>query len=346
MPKIPTFQAQGSIEQLAGTTTTPQIGLNQTVAGAFAPVTKMVVDQKIIETNAQNQAEALKLENNFITDFIKVSETINTDEVMSVNKDVANKYLKDQSNNLINKYKSLATNNNVGIKFENYALAETQKTIFRTDKKISENILTNLFAGYEKQKDLLLITASTDTSGIAKGTLKDDLEKLTKDTFTSQVSAPELKIMLDSIPAEIDLMDGNKDVIQQPETTLYALNDDKNYLPNLTLEQRNSLKQKAITILTPRIDNDWKNYVAAAALGKEPVPFNMDLAKEVLPAETIVKMENQLETIDDTIGKVKILNSINSKDLKTTIEQYELEIDTKVKTGVIDFLIGEKKKKR
>ena len=89
----------------------------------------MIVNQKIQESNAQNQAEALKLENNFITDFIKVSETINTDEVMSVNKDVANKYLKDQSNNLINKYKSLATNNNVGIKFENYALAETQKTI-------------------------------------------------------------------------------------------------------------------------------------------------------------------------------------------------------------------------
>ena len=150
--------------------------------------------------------------------------------------------------------------------------------------------------------------------------------------------------MLDSIPAEIDLMDGSKDVIQQPETTLYALNDDKNYLPNLTLEQRNSLKQKAITILTPRIDNDWKNYVAAAALGKEPVPFNMDLAKEVLPAETVVKMENQLETIDDTIGKVKILNSINSKDLKTTIDQYELEIDTKVKAGVVDFIMGEKKK--
>ena len=31
MPKIPTFTAQGSITQLAGTTTTPQIGLNQTV---------------------------------------------------------------------------------------------------------------------------------------------------------------------------------------------------------------------------------------------------------------------------------------------------------------------------
>ena len=344
MPKIPTFTAEGSITQLAGTTNAPQIGLNQTLATALAPATKMLVNQKIQETNAQNQAEALKLENNFITDFIKVSDTINTDEVMSTNKDVANKYLKDQSNSLINKYKSLATNNNVGIKFENYALAETQKTIFRTDTQISKNILTNLFAGYDKQKELLLITADTDESGIAKGTLRTDLEKLTIDTFTSQVSAPELKIMLDSIPAEIDLMDGSKNVIQQPETTLYALNDDKNYLPNLTLEQRNFLKEKAITILTPRIDNDWKNYVAAAALGKEPVPFNMDLAKEVLPAETVVKMENQLETIDDTIGKVKILNSINSKELETTIDQYELEIDAKVKAGAVDFIMGEKKK--
>ena len=344
MPKIPTFTAQGSIEQLQGSTTTPQIGLNQTLATAIAPATKMLVDQKIKESDAQNQAEALKLENDYITDLIKVSETINTDQTMSVNKTVANKYFTDQNNILINKYKSLATNNNVAIKFENYALAETQKTIFRNDKQISENILKNLFNGYNKQKELLLITADTDESGMAKATLKGDLEKLTKDTFTSQVSAPELKIMLDSIPAEIDLMDGSKDVIQQPETTLYALNDDKNYLPNLTLEQRNSLKEKAITILTPRIDNDWKNYVAAAALGKEPVPFNMDLAKEVLPAETIVKMENQLQTIDDTIGKVKILNSINSKELKTTIDQYELEIDAKVKAGTVDFLIGEKKK--
>ena len=112
MPKIPTFTAQGSIEQLQGSTTTPQINLNSTLATALAPVTKMVVNQKIQETNAQNQAEALKLENNFITDFIKVSETINTDEVMSVNKDVANKYLKNQSNALINKYKSLASISN------------------------------------------------------------------------------------------------------------------------------------------------------------------------------------------------------------------------------------------
>jgi len=123
MPKIPTFTAKGSIEQLQGSTATPQIRLNQTLATAIAPATKMLVDQKIQETNAQNQAEALKLENDYITDLIKVSETINTDQVMSVNKDAANTYLKNQNNILINKYKSQATNNNVAIKFENYALA-------------------------------------------------------------------------------------------------------------------------------------------------------------------------------------------------------------------------------
>ena len=55
MPKIPTFTAEGSIEQLQGSTTTPQINLNSTLATALAPATKMLVDQKIKESNAQNQ---------------------------------------------------------------------------------------------------------------------------------------------------------------------------------------------------------------------------------------------------------------------------------------------------
>ena len=311
MPKIPTFTAQGSIEQLQGSTTTPQINLNSTLATALAPATKMLVNQKIQETNAQNQAEALKLENNFITDFIKVSETINTDEVMSVNKDVANKYLKDQSNALINKYKSLATNNNVGIKFENYALAETQKTIFRTDTQISKNILTNLFAGYDKQKDLLLITASTDESGIAKGTLKDDLEKLTKDTFTSQLSAPELKIMLDSIPGEIDYMDGLKDVQTQPRKTFYALKD-KNYLPNLTFEQREKINKEALLAIRPQLTTEWENYTATVAAGKEPPPFDFDLAKEVFNSRVSDKMiQEDTFTKDRVTNNAVILNASN-----------------------------------
>ena len=285
MPKIPTFTAEGSITQLAGTTTTPQIGLNQTVAGALAPVTKMVVDQKIIETNAQNQAEALKLENDFITDFIKVQENINTDEMMSVNKDAANKYLKDQSNVLINKYKSLATNSNVAIKFSNYALSETQKGIFRTDNQISKNILTNLFSGYEKQKELLLITADTDQSGIAKGTLKD--------------------------------------VQQAPRRTFYALKD-KNYLPDISFEQRQKLEEKAMTLIRPQISTEWKNYIDTVAAGKEPPRFDMELAKEIMPEPIVRQM-----IAEDTFTKDRVANNavLLNAPIGTTQEVAQAFID-------------------
>ena len=323
MPKIPTFKAEGSITQLVGTTNAPQMGLDQTLGNALAPVTKMIVDQQIQETNAQNQAEALKLENNFITDFIKVSETINTDEVMSTNKDVANKYLKDQSNALINKYKSLATNNNVGIKFENYALAETQKTIFRTDTQISKNILTNLFSGYDKQKELLLITADTDQSGIAKGTLRTDLEKLTIDTFQSQVSAPELKVMLNNIPIELQTYDGLKDVQQAPRRTFYALKD-KNYLPDISFEQRQKLEEKAMTLIRPQISTEWKNYIDTVAAGKEPPRFDMELAKEIMPEPIVRQM-----IAEDTFTKDRVANNavLLNAPIGTTQEVAQAFID-------------------
>ena len=323
MPKIPTFTAQGSITQLAGTTTTPQIGLNQTVAGALAPITKMVVDQKIIETNAQNQAEALKLENDFITDFIKVQENINTDEMMSVNKDAANKYLKDQSNVLINKYKSLATNNNVAVKFSNYALSETQKGIFRTDTQISKNILKNLFNGYEKQKELLVSTAKLN-GGIDNETLQTDLEKLTIDTFQSQISAPELKIMLDSIPGEIQLHDANAMIQQEPRKLLFQLKNPKNF-PNITYENKIKLSNQAKLVLAPQIKTQWNNVLAASAAGKDTPYFDMELAKEVLPRIQVDQMMQKKYIIDTTVDNKKILFSAPNKDLEEIVNGFKKE---------------------
>ena len=61
MPKIPTFTAKGSIEQLAGTTSNIQMNLNNTLASALAPVTEAVVDFQIKENEVQNKTEALKL---------------------------------------------------------------------------------------------------------------------------------------------------------------------------------------------------------------------------------------------------------------------------------------------
>jgi hypothetical protein len=96
MPKIPTFTAKGSIEQLAGTTSNIQMGLNNTLAGALAPVTEAVVNFKIKENEIQNKTEALKLKNDYLSETSDIGDQINQDKILSVNKVAANKFLKEK----------------------------------------------------------------------------------------------------------------------------------------------------------------------------------------------------------------------------------------------------------
>ena len=339
MPKIPTFEAQGSVEQLQGTTTNIQMGLNQNLASALKPVTDAVVKFKIKENDAQNRTEALRLENDFINEMQGVYEEAN---VLS-NKEQAQNIVKTKSNAFIEKYSALASNNSVKTLFSNYALSEVQKGSFRTNSAVSKNILTELDNNVNTKKERLLTTAFLAEGGFDYSVLQTDLTKLYTDNYSGRISNAELKTLVDNIPGEVQAYEATKLITDNPREALTTLLDVESY-PNLTLKNRQSLISNVKNILLPEINNDWKNYVAAAALGKEPIPFDIDFAKKVLPAETVIEMESQLETIDDTIGKVKILNSISSKDLKATVEQYELEIDAKVSAGAIDFIVGEKKK--
>ncbi len=339
MPKIPTFQAEGSIEQLQGTTTNIQMGLNQTIGSALKPATDALVKFKIKENDLQNKTEALKLENNFINEMQSVYEEAN---VLS-NKEEAQGIIQNKSNALIEKYAAQATNNSTKTLFSNYALAEVQKGMFRNNTAVSKNILTELDNNVNLKKERLLTTAFLSEGGFDYSVLETDLAELYTFNYKSKIPNAQLKTLIEGIPGEIEAYEATKNITNDPKDALTKLLN-KDFYPNLTLENRQKLITNVKNVLLPEIDNDWKNYVAAAALGKEPVPFDMDLAKKVLPADVITEMENQLETIDDTISKVNILNSINSKDLKATIDEYELEIDTKVQTGVIDFLVGEKKK--
>ena len=54
MPKIPTFTAEGSVTQLQGTTSNIQMGLNNNLASALAPITKTVVEQKVKESKTNS----------------------------------------------------------------------------------------------------------------------------------------------------------------------------------------------------------------------------------------------------------------------------------------------------
>ena len=339
MPKIPTFEATGSIEQLAGTTSNIKLGLNNTLANALEPVTKAVVNHRIKENDLQNRTEALKLENDFINDMQSVYEEAN---ILS-NKEQAQNIVKTKSNALIEKYGSLATNNSTKTLFNNYALSEVQKGSFRTNSAISRNILVELDNNVNLKKERLLTTAFLADGAFDYGVLTTDLQKLYTDNYSTRISNAELTKLVEGIPGEIKAYEATNDITNDPRGALVNLLDESKY-EGLTLKNRQSLIRDAKNVLLPQIDNDWKNYVAAAAQGKEPIPFNMDFAKKVLPAETITQMEEQLTIIDDTISKVAVLNSVPSKDLNATMEQYALEIDTKVSAGALDFILGEKKK--
>jgi len=324
VPKIPTFTAEGSVTQLQGTTTNIQMSLNNNLASALAPITKTIVEQKVKENALQNQTEALKLENDFITDMQSVTQTIKTDEKYATNKEAANIYLKEKSDQFIKKYRSLATNGNVQDKFSNYALAETQKAIFKTDTYISQQIVSSLNNEYVKAKENLLKTAYID-GGIDKETLPADLTKLAIDTFSSQVSPVALKKLVDSIPAEIQLYDGLADVQQKPRSTFFLLKDNKDYLPDLTYEQRQDLESKAVTILRQPLINSWNNVLAASAAGKDVPFFDMELAKEILPPMQVEQMQQKKYIIDTTVDNKKILFSAPNKDLENILAGFKEE---------------------
>ena len=302
MPKIPTFKATGSIEQLAGTTSNIQVGLNNNLASALAPVTKAIVDFKIKENDIQNRTEALKLKNDYLSEVSDIEDQINQDEILSVNKNAANKYLKEKNNALIEKYSALATTSTVKTMFTNSALADVSKQIFSIDSQISRNILVKADDMFADSKEKLFSKAYLK-GGIYKETLQADAEKLIIDSYKSRVTAPELQKMLDSVPSEIQMFDGIEMVSKTPRAAFYFLKDEKN-LPNITYKQRINLIERASVVIREQITTEWENYKATIAAGKDPPRFDMKLAVDVFDTRVGEKM-----VVEDTFTKDRVKNN-------------------------------------
>ena len=120
--------SKGSIEQLAGTTSNIQMGLNNTLASALAPVTQAIVNFKIKENNVQNRTEALKLKNDYLSVSLALEDQINQRLILAKQKEAANIFLKEKTNALMEKYAALATT--VGGRLYEYNLSQSIKTNF------------------------------------------------------------------------------------------------------------------------------------------------------------------------------------------------------------------------
>jgi|TARA_R100000482_G_scaffold123637_1_gene74090 hypothetical protein len=314
MPKLPTFQAEGSVSQLAGTTTGTQVPLTQTLGTALKPITDLVVKQKVQEKNFENRTEALKLENDFITDMQKVNDEVNILE----NKDQANAIYKEKSNALISSYADKASNQNVKTLFTNSALGEVQKGLFRVDTQISKNILNSLNNNVAQKEKRLLTTAFLATGDFDYAVLQTDLEKLYKDHYTGQISNADLTKLVDGIPGRIEIFEATQGLTENTKETYLKLKDDKQFV-NMPLKERMELINDATLILRPELRLDYKNFIAAAKVGKT-IPFDMKFAKEVFEPKEIIGMQEQFLMVTNALEDTKTLNRIPSKDIDETLK--------------------------
>jgi hypothetical protein len=318
MPKIPTFKAEGSITQLQGTTTNIQMGLNNTLAGALAPVTEAVVNFKIKENEVQNKTEALKLKNDYLSETSNIGDQINQDKILSVNKTAANKFLKEKNNALIEKYAALATTQAAKTMFTNSALADVSKQIFSLDTDISRNILVQADEVFIDTKEKLFSKAYLK-GGIYKDTLLKDTQQLIIDSYKSRVTFPELETMLGNVKGEIDYFDGMKDVQQTPRAAFYALKDEKNY-SDITTKQRFALIERASVVIREQLTTEWENHTAMIDAGKEPPEFNMKLAQEVFGGEVADKMLQQESVRKDSVVNTSLLMTSPQKNVNELLK--------------------------
>ena len=314
MPKLPVFQAEGSVSQLAGTTTNVQVPLTQTLGTALKPVTDLIVKNKVQEKNFENKTEALKLENNFITDMQKVNDEVNILE----NKDQANAIYKEKSNALISSYADKASNQNVKTLFTNSALGEVQKGLFRVDTQISKNILNSLNNNVAQKENRLLTTAFLAEGDFDYAVLQTDLEKLYKDHYTGQVSNANLKKLIDGIPGRIEIFEATQGLTENTKDTYLKLKDDKEFI-NMPLKERMELLNDATLILRPELRLDYKNFIAAAKVGKT-IPFDMKFAEEVFDPKEIIGMQEQFLMVTNALEDTKTLNQIPFNDIDKTLK--------------------------
>ena len=323
MPKIPTFTAKGSIEQLAGTTSNIQMGLNNTLANALSPITDMVVNNKIKQNDTQNRTEALRLGNEFTRKVNTLEDTIANDNTgLGVNKQSANAYYKEKTNNLISEFKSQASNNATATLFTNNALSAVNRGIFRIDTIVDKNVFKDLGNQVEQAEKSLITQALfnnkdaniVDEFGMLGNvndfdyaSLQTNLTKLYTDAYSGKIPAANLNAIINDIPSVVQGFQANKDIYDNPSFAYTELEKGENssVYPDLKVEQRTKLINKVETMMAQPLQKEFANVIFSLQDKGTEQPFNFPFAKKILPIEKY----NELKTTYD-------LAKINAEDVR------------------------------
>lgn len=324
MPKIPKFISEARItEQAASVKSNIQIPLSQTIGTALAPVTKAVVAHGIREKNLENKSETLQLENQSImelNDVIERASRLN-------NKDQAYNLIQTESKSIGEKYANQASNNFVKNSFNANFLGEVQKGIFKTNTRVSKNILDTLDNEVSIKQNRLLTQAYVSKDPMALRLIKTDLEKLYEDSYKGRIDVDEYDKIIQNIPNVIEGFEVTQEISSNPKQAYLNLMD-KNKYTNITLKNRIEFIGDVKGVLLPEVRDEYKNFIAAAALGKE-APFDKNFAKEILEPKEYAKVIKEYNSVIETVSNVKTINTISNKDLSQTVDLFIKDAEEK-----------------
>ena len=295
MPKIPTFQAEGTITQEAGVTKTGiSIPLTQTIGNALAPVTKAVAEHAVKEKNFENRTEALKLENDALLELVDVF-----DEAAKLdNKEQAFEIVKNKSEIIKNNYANKASNNFVKTAFNNNFYGEVQKGIFKVNNRVSTNIIQSLETEVGKKKNRLLTDALFGDNQLSKELITTELTKLYEENYKGRIDKDQYDALILNISREIEVFEVDKLITDNPKQALIDLkNPDK--FKNISIDERQSLIRDAKYTLTPQIKDSVKNYLATLEAG-QPIDIDETLIQEVLGNDYYIEFKEEQRSIKAT----------------------------------------------
>ena len=263
----------------------------------------MVINNKIKQNDTQNRTEALRLGNEFTRKVNTLEDTIANDNTgLGVNKQSANAYYKEKTNNLISEFKSQASNNATATLFTNNALSAVNRGIFRIDTIVDKNVFKDL-GNQVEQAEKSLITQALFNNRDANindefgklgnvndfdyATLQTNLTKLYTDAYSGKIPAANLDAIINDIPSVVQGFQANKDIYDNPSFAYTELEKGENssVYPDLKVEQRTKLINKVETMMAQPMQKEFANVVFSLQDKGTEQPFDFDFAKKILPIE-------------------------------------------------------------
>lgn len=305
MVKIPTFTAEGTVTTDIGVTQTGvQIPLASNVSTALAPITKAVTKHAVQEKNFENKTEALKLENESLLELVEVFEEAGKLD----NKEKAFEIIQNKSEIIKNKYESQASNKHVSTLFNNNFYAEVQKGIFKTNSRVSKNMLDSLDNEVSTKKNRLLTEAYLSDNPLAFKLIGSELEKLYEDNLKGRVDDDVYNQLIKNIPSELEIFEVNQLITKDPLLAIQKLRN-KDEFKNLNLNDRIDLESEALLSYKPILEENVKNYLVALE-NNEQIPLDQNAVKEIFGNEAFKNFkETEKNIINYSTFKVNLFNS-------------------------------------